>query len=226
MKKSWNHTVWGSTVSWPIWGRGTTVVYALLAACPFAIAEDLRREVRESGQRCRASLEVRSEGTSDAPSLVLTLRNCGQEAIVVDRELVFLMTILPLNRDSEPIEGRSKALKAPTHDSNGWRARFTELLPGRSISRTVDLRKGYKYFSYGTGFGEQTTGYELPGGGLETMCWIPPETEIERVLVAYDWPHYGFHPAFRALTGLEMKEVGLFEGPSNTIIVNVRQGGD
>lgn len=165
-------------------------------------------------------LEVRQQGEAEEISFVLTLRNSGNEDVVVDEELVFLVNVFPTN-EKRHVRLNVKDLEPPKLDAAGWKKRFVTVPPGQSIARHIDLRKGFKNFEYGVAI--RANGVEVPGGGSEAICSVPPEEEVTRVYINYGAQNLGFYLPFLGYTGLDPRDLNLFDGPTNPVIMRLRQ---
>ena len=81
----------------------------------------------------------------DSSTLTIELHNTGEIPIKVDKELVFMVDVLALMRDGSPAEMEYIAdleRETPADFSN----RFTDVAPGKSIYREVDLGGRHKAF--------------------------------------------------------------------------------
>lgn len=101
--------------------------------------------------------------TCNDSELTVSLRNTGKKPILVDRELVFLLSIWPLAQDREFMrsEGESVVPKLP---SSSIKDRFVVLSAGDSVRRTIRWNEPYKEFVCGISYPEHAvTAYESYG---------------------------------------------------------------
>lgn len=113
--------------------------------------------------------------------LSLTLTNSTVHAIKVDRELVFLVAVTPVNSENRVV-GLREVCALPSPDRESLMARFVWLQPGKSIERTIDLTKPFKTFTFGFSDQMAITAYEA-------LQVLPQEEAVAEIHIIYGVQH-------------------------------------
>jgi len=145
---------------------------------------------------------------SDGPVLVVELTNLRNRPIRVDKELVFLLYVLPYPRTVDLVETGKRISRLPpleVHD------RIITLGCGESVRRTIRLTAGFKLFRYGVGRTTDSMG-RVELAPYEATYKITGLSGLKCLRVYYG-ADPAFAKAFRKYTGVPLQVVRLYEGP-------------
>lgn len=148
-----------------------------------------------------ASLHVALKGAT----LTVTLLNVGKKAIRVDREMVFLLAIVPVSAEGDAV-GLQEVSVAPAVPSSSIPSRFILLQPGESVQRCVTLNEPFKQFTSGIAAPSMTvTAYE----GLYT---VPQDKRISEIRITYGC-QYGTREGLEFYLSKQRLPKDIYEGP-------------
>lgn len=202
---------------------GLSIFVALVAGCEAEIDTRLRAKALGPDEPIGPSQEVGAEtdpgtqrqaelGLSYDPAdkrLIIELHNTGKVPIRVDRELVFMVSIIPLDKNGspirmEPIEKVEPSLPLDFSD------RFIDMPASLIVRRSVDLDSGFKYFWHGVGMRDPDVGFF--SFAREAFHRLPTSQELGSIRVTYI-PSFAFERCFEEYTKLKLATLGLYQGP-------------
>ena len=141
-------------------------------------------------------------------AFTIDLRNTGRAPIKADRELVLLVSIRALDANGSGME--CEKLDAPRKPAS-FADRFTTIEPGKSIRRTVDLKKGFDHYVWG---------YVSTLDLTEHLPWawvgrdrLPAAARPAAVEVDYNAAGFMYAEDFKHYTRLDLDKLGLYRGP-------------
>jgi hypothetical protein len=138
-------------------------------------------------------------------TLTVTLLNVGEREICVDRELVFLLAIVPVSTEGDAV-GLQEVSVAQAAPSSLISSRFILLQPGESVQRCVTLNEPFKQFTSGIAAPSMTvTAYE----GLYI---VPQDKRISEFRITYGY-QYGTREGLELYLSNERLPEGIYEGP-------------
>ena len=204
------------------------VVIALLAGCqpetdtrlrPKALGPDEpiapgQEPGSQTEPKAHQQVELRLSYEPADASLIIELHNTGELPIRVDRELVFMVSIVPLNKSGSPI--RMEPIdKMEASQSLDFSDRFVDIPRGLIIRRTVDLETGFKYFWHGVGMRDPDVGFF--SFSREAFHRLPTSRELGSIRVTYG-PDFAFERCFEEYTKLKLSTLGLYQIPLKSTI--------
>jgi hypothetical protein len=159
--------------------------------------------------RPRPTIELQYDTAKS--SLAITLKNGGAEPIIVDQDLVIPLQISFYDDKGTPVRLTTQESSVAIELSDAAK-RFITLDPGKSLTRTVDLRQPMRtWISFRSVSFVNDARVESPVG-QERLRVLPRTVAIKRIAVVYV-----VNPAdvegLKAFTGKTTVELGLFTGP-------------
>ncbi|MCL2103986.1 MAG: hypothetical protein FWH21_02875 [Kiritimatiellaeota bacterium] len=157
-------------------------------------------------------LEVNVQGS------ILTLRliNLTRNAIKVDRELVFAISLVAMDSENTYLSPKAFFATAPLMDQESKEKRFALIQPNDFIERTINLLQPIKAFEWGVADTMAITAYEC------FYFFTPVQVEqMNQIQVSYDSRQHMFQDGLRCYLGAEYVPNDLFEGPLVDCVVNV-----
>ena len=158
-----------------------------------------------------ASVALKLEGTDDNPVLIVTVTNIGRTTFAVDKCLTLGLTLIWHDKESSPVQPNTREIEPPRVTRNQWKERFAALAPGKSISRRIELLKGFRRYSIAV-MAVPKTGHAVPAGFVEEQSQFAVEqwrrvARIEAILLAQRF----MSPEFDGFTGLDSDSIHLFD---------------
>ena len=192
---------------------------AAIFGCGQPLAPDKSNTSSPTSQPVEAKLNASYD--ADAGIITVRLQNTGHSPLVVDRDLVFLLHLDWPEDENAPVEFEEEEKTLPRPSADDFNARFVPLQPGESVSRTIDLRKGYTTFRCAVGSSAQKPGRVVMVSGYETVFHLADSSATPaRVAISYKVDFYAFHACFYRYTGQDARQIGLFTGPLYTVAEN------
>jgi hypothetical protein len=137
--------------------------------------DDLRAKYGlPASNRYVADLALSRVRGSGGLQLTMTLSNAGTEAIVVDKELVFGVSVEVVAGGKEVEDAFDVVRVFPKPEAGGMAARFVHLAPGESVRRTIDLSPSGR------------TNPAWPGASRWCVCALA--RDVTRSRSATTWP--------------------------------------
>ncbi len=200
--------------------HGSTPCLCALACCLTAISSAVagagEAKSRQPPGQLPKTRNVRLELTIDQWDqtdwkVKLTLRNVGDVPIVIDRDLVLGFTVAVADRDGTSIAAETVRLPESVFTYRERRNRLISLPPGRAVSRSISLRKGWYVLRGGQGIdSEQRT---IAVTGYEELVHLPHDATPHRITVRYETSSGHFWDAFLGFTGnISLKDAKLYLG--------------
>ena len=178
--------------------HGLLAAVALISGCA---CEQVRLDVSDCATDGVAEL---SAACNDS-ELSVSLKNIGQKPILVDRELVFLLSIYPLTQDREVIspEGESAVPKLP---SSSFKDRFVVLNAGESVSRTIRWDEPHKVFVCAISYPDHAV------SAYESYVDLPLKEDVSEIEIDYGYGYGSREGLEFYLWGAQFLK-SIYEGP-------------
>ena len=134
--------------------------------------------------------------------LNLKLTNSSNQAIKVDQELVFLVSVVAVDSENRFV-GNRELHTLPSPDKKKAMTRFVWLQPGKSIERKIETAKPFREFVWGHSDTMAITAYEH-------LALLPQGEKVATIRVSYGVGHLQ-KEALQLYLGMWPKD--LYEGP-------------
>ena len=146
-----------------------------------------------------ATLECSLQGDT----LRVRLTNTGKKDLLIDRELVFLLHVVPLDTEGNVIS--VEQVEPGLTPSNPLMERIISLAPQQSIERIIELNKPFKVFMSGTSSDHTISAYEA-------FYALPKDRPPAKIDIIYGVGH-AVREGFWSYVGEDSTAIGLFDGP-------------